>query len=147
MFQSHFQSALHQGWNVWCWLTPGQDLNCTWVGGLRLKCFVLFSSESWKQYNMEGSLCLTLWIIVKFISYSCCWPPAHLQCRRRPASHFWHKSLCCHKDFCPNQRGGVVVVLGQESGEMGRRKWGCEGANEWGVGCGWNKEMGKQRCG
>ena len=20
-------------------------------------------------------------------------------CRRRPTSHFWHKSLCCHKDF------------------------------------------------
>ena len=38
-FQSRFQSARHQGWNVWCWLTPGQDLTCTWVGGLGLKCF------------------------------------------------------------------------------------------------------------
>ena len=27
-FQCHLQSALHRGWNVWCWLTPGQT--CHW---------------------------------------------------------------------------------------------------------------------
>ena len=27
-FQCQLQSALHRGWNVWCWLTPGQT--CHW---------------------------------------------------------------------------------------------------------------------
>ena len=53
--------------------------------------------------NMERSL--TLYILMSYyglvtISLSYRWPSAQLLRRCRTTSHFWHKSLRCHKSFC-----------------------------------------------